>query len=394
MMRSLLFIFINLNLILFQFINSQEDVIDNYVPIKNGYNLPVLPDNFPTKTDLDRPEEIWNKHIPRKIWIAVRDINDDRPGHLKPFAEKNSNWTIHYQGNKEKDEFMERVFNGTSILWAYNILNPAIGTSKVEIWRLAILYTYGGMYMDDDANIDTKFDNIVEDNDKLIFGQEAYDCDDRCYVDEFILSNKSMNERFGSANSGTLLGGKFFFNWAIFSSPRHPILKRIMIHIVTLIKAEYFGNSLIKMHHTDHRGKLLMCATTFPITLATREIVLENNIIDLGLRIGDIGFKQYGADMKAWFNDNSPTHWVKMIHKKRTPYLRSYAPPNMDKYEGKLIQAPGAKEIFMVFNGTKHGFPDFNTFVAMHFDTDMVISIPHAINDQIPLGTVLPRIFV
>jgi hypothetical protein len=30
------------------------------------------------------------------------------------------------------------------------------------------------------------------------------------------------------------------------------------------------------MHINDHRGKLLMCATTFPITLAAREMVLEH----------------------------------------------------------------------------------------------------------------------
>lgn len=36
-----------------------------------------------------------------------------------------------------------------------------------------------GMYMDDDATLETKLDDIVGHSDKLIMGQEPYDFDDR-----------------------------------------------------------------------------------------------------------------------------------------------------------------------------------------------------------------------
>ena len=90
------------------------------------------------------------------------------------------------------------MFANTSTLWAYEVLNPQIGTSKVEIWRLgyhrhhhhhhhhhhyhhhghhhhyyystAILYAWGGMYMDDDANFGTNLDEVIEETDKLILG--------------------------------------------------------------------------------------------------------------------------------------------------------------------------------------------------------------------------------
>ena len=101
------------------------------------------------------------------------------------------------------------------------------------------------------------------------------------------------------------------------------------------------SDSLIKMHVNDHRGKLLMCATTHPINHATRELVLEKHP-DLGLHIGDDHFKDYGGNMKAWFNDYSvPNHWVGMLQRKRVPYLREYAPPRVEAFEGKVIQAPG-----------------------------------------------------
>ena len=51
-------------------------------------------------------------------------------------------------------------------------MNPAIGCAKVEIWRLAILWVYGGFYMDDDAVLGTKLDDIVQPNDRFIIAKE------------------------------------------------------------------------------------------------------------------------------------------------------------------------------------------------------------------------------
>lgn len=154
------------------------------------------------------------------------------------------------------------------------------------------------------------------------------------------------------------------------------------------------GESLIKMHPTDHRGKLLMCATTFPITHSVREILLENNYSagDLGLHVGNNMFREWGADMKAWNNDHAPDRWVKMIHKHRTPYLKEYAPPNITKYDGKLIMQNGQRDIYLVRAGVKHGFPDFQTFVAMKFDTGDVVQLPHSIMVLFPTGELLPKI--
>lgn len=143
------------------------------------------------------------------------------------------------------------------------------------------------MYMDDDANIPTKLDDVVQPNDKFIVGKEPYDFDDRCYTPDYPLSNNSMNLRFGSeANSKPLFDNKFFFNWALFASPGNPLLLRIMEHIVQLLKHEYLGDSKIKLSPSDHRGKLLMCATTFPITHAAREMALEKKLDAIGLRVG------------------------------------------------------------------------------------------------------------
>lgn len=206
------------------------------------------------------------------------------------------------------------------------------------------------MYMDDDANIAAKLDDVVQEGDKFIIGKEAYDFDDRCFKDSYPLSNSSMSQRFGaSQNSERLFDGKFFFNWAMFSMPGHVVLYRSLQHIVQLIKLEFLGQSAIKMSPSDHRGKLLQCASTFPITSIARELVLEAKHLHgmddaairrtLGLHIGGVMFEEYGADIKAWNNDWMPSRWIKLLHNKRMPYLRVYAPPSIFSLENRPVQA-------------------------------------------------------
>ena len=41
----------------------------------------------------------------------------------------------------------------------------------MEIWRLAVLYVYGGLYMDDDAVLGARLDDIVTPDDKFIIAK-------------------------------------------------------------------------------------------------------------------------------------------------------------------------------------------------------------------------------
>jgi len=111
------------------------------------YDLPVVPESLKKQVLSIKPQRPSDKFIPRIAWIAVRNISDEKPKHMlgpTGFIERNNNWKMNFCDNEMKDRFMEENFAGSSILWAYNILNPAIGTSKVEIWRLAVLYLHGG----------------------------------------------------------------------------------------------------------------------------------------------------------------------------------------------------------------------------------------------------------
>ena len=72
-----------------------------------GYDLSVLPSNLP----LIEPSASYGKLIPRNIWVAVRDKNDELPGHLFIFFSRNPLWEKHICDNECKEKFMNEVFN-------------------------------------------------------------------------------------------------------------------------------------------------------------------------------------------------------------------------------------------------------------------------------------------
>ena len=72
------------------------------------------------------------------------------------------------------------------------------------------------------------------------------------------------------------------------------------------------------------------------------------------------------------------------MNKFKAPYLRQYGEPDLADFEGCLVQGPGQMEIFLVRNGSRHGFPNFQTFAELGYDVDMVQDVPHKILWQIP----------
>jgi Glycosyltransferase sugar-binding region containing DXD motif len=97
--------------------------------------------------DFDHRHEL---DFPRYIWIAVKDRSDPLPNHLFTTFRRNPSWTVYVCDNACKDYFMSTFFANTSILWAYNAINPLVGAAKADIWRYSVLYMFGGLYLDDD----------------------------------------------------------------------------------------------------------------------------------------------------------------------------------------------------------------------------------------------------
>ena len=40
------------------------------------------------------------------------------------------------------------------------MINPVMGSVKADIWRYCVLYTFGGLYLDDDSDIAVPLDDV------------------------------------------------------------------------------------------------------------------------------------------------------------------------------------------------------------------------------------------
>lgn len=122
------------------------DPMQQELPLMSNYLLsqlhPTSPSSLSSHTSIDN-----SIFIPKQVWIAVRNISDELPKHYFDrnttsaqkkekhgslgFLSRNRNWKVHFCDNAAKDKFMAETFPNTSLLWAYSVLNPAIGVHAI-----------------------------------------------------------------------------------------------------------------------------------------------------------------------------------------------------------------------------------------------------------------------
>lgn len=106
-----------------------------------GYHFPVLPTASFLEQTKSKTRTMCNgklnttsngDKIPHHLWIAVKDNAStylEWPN-IKDEIALNPAWSVHICDNNDKDSFMEKFFMNTSLLWAYNNINPVIAGNK------------------------------------------------------------------------------------------------------------------------------------------------------------------------------------------------------------------------------------------------------------------------
>ena len=192
---------------------------------------------------------------------------------------KKRNWRTTFVTYHEQNEYMTHYFHNTSLLWAYQLINPKLGVAQTDIWRYAILWHCGGVYMDEDSSMGRPFDDIITSDDDMILSTEASGYNDNCYVESHGLSSQSKKSGTVSMRHPThqYFFGKNLLNWAIMSKPRHKILLRTLENIVDVIKLEYFLQSPMKIWRRIDKAHKLYCLTgPLMFTASAIAVAIEN----------------------------------------------------------------------------------------------------------------------
>jgi hypothetical protein len=162
-----------------------------------------------------------------------------------------------------------------------------------------------------------------------------------------------------------------------------------MTNIVELIKLEYFRKSAVNLYKYDARWKLCMC-TTGPavLTASAREIILQYGDKNVNYKLFKRDFQDYGGVFKMPDESSKATHYMHTMQKFNIPLLKEYAELENDELEGRLISEDG-KDIFLVINGTRKGFADFETFTTFHFNLRHVLRLPKERVEYFPISATL-----
>lgn len=107
------------------------------------------------------------RKIPRKIFqsYATSNVKSNMWRAIQSWQSNNPNYEYHYFDDQDCDEFMRREFDGDTYR-AYDSLIPA--AFKCDLWRLCVLYKYGGIYADISMECLRSIDDMITDEDLIV----------------------------------------------------------------------------------------------------------------------------------------------------------------------------------------------------------------------------------
>lgn len=250
-----------------------------------------------------------------------------------------------------------QTFANTSLLWAYHQINPAAGAAKADIWRYAVLWTYGGMYIDDDSDMMVPLDNMIEPKDELVISTEKNGFNgDVCYIPTYHLSDFTTQKKYEQFQDLKVFQGNTIPNWALAAAPRHPFIARTMENIVEIIKHEYVMEPVMRDLQYAYRWMSVMCATgPYVMTASSREIVLENPP-NLVYKVVGSDFHDFGGKWKAVRIRKDPKHYMQQLQKGTIKLLKDYLPEppvtaeQLLEWEGRAIQVKTTFSCIFLFS--------------------------------------------
>ena len=291
------------------------------------FNLPVLPDlkaisdalktlsrSFSNITTLAESSTMVTQ-IPNIIWVTRKNSTEnyhDLPKNIQTVLNQNPKWVSVIADDKLALEFMQKIYANTSLLWAYESINPLLGASKADIWRYAVLYAVGGVYFDADAAFLGKLDDYIKPDDQMILSWEKNFLEP-CYKATYHLHSTVK-----------YYDGHTLIQWIILTSPQHLFLEKTLVNIVDVIKSVYKRKSVLLPHITSFH--MILCTTgphMFSNTI--KNIVNSSNAEYKGVRFDGFDYKDLGGIFKWDLGPERPDYYVKILEDKHVKILHRYA---------------------------------------------------------------------
>jgi mannosyltransferase OCH1-like enzyme len=126
--------------------------------------------------------------IPQLFWMSVKTLPWNMPHHINSTLAMNPKWQLHVVNDSLIQQFMDHFYAHSGILWAYNHVHPLLGAVRADIWRYAVLYIYGVVFLDYDASLGITLDNYLQPHHTFITsGERIFYKREWCYSKSFAI---------------------------------------------------------------------------------------------------------------------------------------------------------------------------------------------------------------
>jgi inositol phosphorylceramide mannosyltransferase catalytic subunit len=130
--------------------------------------------------------------------------------HINNFRKKNPEYAYEFYDDERIESFFSAEFDA-AVFNCYKKLN--IGAAKADMFRYALLYKKGGIYLDIDSNLNDKLDRFILPTDEAIITREGHSV-------------------------------PLYAQWALIYAPGHPFLKRTIEKVVENISENKYPDNV------------------------------------------------------------------------------------------------------------------------------------------------------
>eukprot|EP00038_Savillea_parva_P010643 m.191676 g.191676 ORF g.191676 m.191676 type:complete len:391 (+) comp18424_c0_seq1:47-1219(+) len=151
-------------------------------------------------------------NIPKIVWQTFSTNKfSTKAKYLADVRALNPEHTFHLVNDSRMDDFMRQFDLIEGVREAYFSINPAIIAAKADVWRYAVLYQIGGVYIDIDSTCNQPLGKIAHNDDKgVVSWAGAWHRD----------TWKSWWDKVGYSPE--------MDQWCLFVAPGHPALKQAL----------------------------------------------------------------------------------------------------------------------------------------------------------------------
>ena len=231
----------------------------------------------------------------------------DMPVHMQKYLNLHPDWVPIIADDEQAHRFMTVVYANTSLLWAYERIHPRLGAARADIWRYAVLYAFGGVYIDADASFNAQLNSFIQPNDKFILSTERNTARS-CYAN-----------RFRSIEEPAIFQKRIIVQWLLIAAPRHLFMYRALVDVVTAVRSIHLNSSVLLPRMPP---LMVILCTTGPLLLtnSVSKVITTAPAKNAKYRYVGEDYAPIRGIFKAAGLKNDKTHYQQVMEK-GTPLL-------------------------------------------------------------------------